>query len=127
MVEATELLSKIISKLAEDAAKSIVGKAKDYFVDREYKEQIDFEYAYEDYLIKVYDTYSKSKTILYGDEPRALSSFFVPVDLEPVVYQYSFLNTEKEFQQKKEYLSPKHISTKNIADVFQHNNSYFAA
>ena len=79
MEEARKLLSDVITKLAQSAAQSIADKAKDYFVDRENKEQIDTKSAYEDYLTKVYDTYSKSRTIVYGDKEKELSSFFVPV------------------------------------------------
>ena len=40
MEEAKELLSKVIVTLAEDIAKTIYGKAKGYFVDREKKSRL---------------------------------------------------------------------------------------
>ena len=84
MEEMTKLFSDIIQGLAKDTASAIAKRAKDYFVDMSTKEQIDVGDAYEVYLRKVYDTYSKSKSLVYGSEARELSSFFEPVDLRAI-------------------------------------------
>lgn len=109
MIEAKGLLSNVITKLAEDAAKTLANKAKDYLVDRESKEQIDFGYAYEEYLYNVYNTYSKSKTILYDDEAKKLSSFYVPADLS----QWTGANKLKRNDEKER------ISAKSINSVLE--------
>ena len=106
MEEAKILLADIIKDLAKRAASSLVKKTKDYLVDMSKKEEIDIGDAYEEYLRKVYATYSKSKTILYGDESRELSSFFVPVDLA----QGEGFGDNVKYEK---------ISTKDIVDVFE--------
>ena len=64
MEEAKILLADIIKDLEKSAASSLVKKAKDYLVDISKKEEIDVGDAYEEYLRKVYDTYSKSKRVI---------------------------------------------------------------
>lgn len=113
MEEARKLLSDVITKLAQSAAQSIADKAKDYFVDRENKEQIDTKYAYEDYLAKVYDTYSKSRTIVYGDKEKELSSFFVPVDLR---FAYASMNLRRA-----SVSFGSSVSTRNIAEILKND------
>ena len=116
MEEAKELLSKVITKLAEDATKTIVGKARDYFVDREKKEQIDLGYAYEEYLKKVYDTYSKSKSVIYLTEARELKKFFVPADLK---YEKNMpMHGRISLIKSGDYT----ISGNDIRDVFKKSN-----
>ena len=82
MDEAKELVASIVTKLAQNAAQAIADKAKDYFVDRENKEQIDAGWAFEEYLRKIYVEFSEDKSFLYRNAPRKLSDFFVPLDLE---------------------------------------------
>lgn len=115
MDEAKELLAEVIKKLAVSISQSIYDKAKDYFVDRELKDQVDIGLAYEEYLNKVYDTYSRSKTILYDDKPRELSSFYVPANLSQWV---SWENKRKS----DELYKKKIVSTKNIEALFVKDN-----
>ena len=135
MDEANEILTSVITKLAEDAARSLAEKAKEYLVDREKKEQIDTKQAYETYLKKVLDIYSKSKTVLYRGEPKKLSSFFVPLTLEksdvrmeeiiPVDYQRSSdkLFAPKMYLRKKtSKFKPIRVETCDLNNVLQQGN-----
>ena len=110
MVEATVLFSEVIKKLAVNASQAFSEKSIEYLVDREHREQIDFGLAYEDYLNKVYDTYSKSKTILYDDEERKLSSFYVPAKLT----RRTSVHLQNDESDK--------ISTRRISKVFEQEN-----
>ena len=81
MEEARKLATEIFTDLAKSTASFLAKKAKDYVVDISNKDQIDIGEAYEDYLNRVYETYSKSKSLVYVDEEKDISSFFEPVDL----------------------------------------------
>ena len=70
--------TEVIKSLAKDMASFVKEKVSTYFTDTTNKELIDSEWAFEDYLRKVKDTYSKSKTILYRNEEKELKSFFEP-------------------------------------------------
>ncbi len=117
MILATDLLSKAVAKPIEEAAKSMAEKTKDYFVDREIKDQIDVGLAYEEYLAKVYDSYSKSITILY-DKPEKISSFFAPVDLQPLPSKFRQLRNEKYSLEKDK----DRISTKDLSKLLEQGN-----
>ena len=116
MDDAKELLSKVITELAKDASKSIAKKVKDYFVDREFKEQVDLEYAYEKYLDEVYKTYSKSKSVIYINKSRELRKFFVPSDLR---YEKNMPLRGKVYLQKSGSYT---ISGEKINDVLEYSN-----
>lgn len=136
MEEATKLVKDIISGLAKDAAAFLVKKAKDYFVDLNYKDQIDVGDAYEVYLTRVYDTYSKSKSLVYISEERELASFFQPIDLDIEIEEKLNKTTQdREFSkyprenssQKKKKKKPKQkpsikVSTENLSEVLSHGS-----
>ena len=117
MDEAKEFLAEVIKKLAVNAAQAIYEKAKNYLVDRELKDQVDIGSAYERYLEKTYDTYSKSKTILYDDKPEKISSFYIPADL----LEWTSWKTGKKRKTTVDRGKSK-ISTKNIEDLFEFTN-----
>ena len=70
--------TEVIKSLAKDMASFVSKKVSEYITDTTNKELVDSEWAFEDYLNKVKDTYSESKTILYKEEKKALASFFEP-------------------------------------------------
>lgn len=88
MKEANELLAEIIKDIAMDASSALVKKARDFLVDIDKKKQIDVGNAYVEYLSKVYDSYLKSKSLVYREEKRELSSFFEPVDLRAASFDF---------------------------------------
>ena len=61
MEEATNLLKDIIVDLAKDTVSFIVDKAKKHFIEISNKDQIDVGTAYEEYLTRVHDTYSRGQ------------------------------------------------------------------
>ena len=122
MEEAKVLLSTVITELAKDASKAIAKKVTNYFVDREFKEEVDLEYAYEEYLKKLYNTYSKSKSIVYINEAKEMKKFFVPADLifEKTVARSKTIIEKRLFDirnQKREI-----ISSGIISDLFEQNS-----
>ena len=111
MEEATNLLKDIIVDLAKDTVSFIVDKAKKHFIEISNKDQIDVGTAYEEYLTRVHDTYSKSKSFIYASEERELSSFFQPIDLHDESNNYGLrYNSGKK--------DTDYVSTENLNDVF---------
>ena len=117
MIVATDVLSKVITKPVEDAIKTIAKKATDYLVDRGAKNQIDIGVAYKDYLNNVYGQNVMSKSFLYRDEDRKLSSFFVPLTLKPLSWESRWLKHDKDYSKEDDKLS-----AKNIADLLKQGN-----
>lgn len=115
MEEARILLADIIKELAKSAASSLVKKAKEYLIDMSKKEEIDVGDAYEVYLTKVYNTYSKSKSLIYGSEARDLLSFFQPVDLRLVPETYWRSNNWLDRNRRS---NDKVISSSNLIELF---------
>ena len=62
----------VVTELTKDAIKAICGKIKEYYVDLNEKEAIDFGYAYENYLINAAQKIGLVKTIIYRKEPKNL-------------------------------------------------------
>ena len=73
--------TEVIKSLAKDMATFLKEKATSYYKDTTNKEMIESGWAFEDYMRKVYGEYSKSKSIIYLNEPVELSKFFIPADL----------------------------------------------
>ena len=115
MDEAKELLAEIIKSIAKDASSALFKKAKIFFTDIDKKKQIEAGDAYVEYLSKVYDTYCKSKSLVYGNEARQLSSFFEPVDLQAVPDSFGKKISEKNF---KTGLQEDKVSSNDLAGLF---------
>ena len=118
------IATEVIKSLAKDMATFLKEKVVGYYTDTTKKEQVDSKWAFEDYLIRAYGTYSMSKTILYGDKPRKLSSFFVPVDME--LYNRKSSNKKQEEinkdPQKKKLILKNMVSSKSVSDVLEQSN-----
>lgn len=76
LINTTEVLTGVTTNLCEDAIKAAWGKVKKFFQDMSAQESIDFGYAYEKYLTKTRNKYSKIKTLIYRRTPRDLYSFY---------------------------------------------------
>ncbi len=87
-----------IKTLAKDMSCFVTKKVSEYYTDITNKELVDSGWAFEDYLSRTYNEFYKSKSILYTNEARILSSFFVP----------SFLKFETEIFTGKVNLTKKH-------------------
>ncbi len=75
---ASAAAAEAIKKLAENMSSFVTQKVSEYYTDITNKELVDSGWAFEDYLSRTYNEFYKSKSILYTNEARVLSSFFVP-------------------------------------------------
>lgn len=85
---ASTAAAEAIKKLAEDMSSFATKKVSEYYTDITNKELVDSGWAFEEYLFKVRDMYSKSKTILYRDEKKELEKFFEPLFLFKREYHF---------------------------------------
>ena len=74
---AVDITKTILEKVVEPVAKKAIGFTKDQWE----KIKVDYDIAFQRYLKKAYDRYSKMKTILYRNEPKELYRFFEPPTL----------------------------------------------
>ncbi|MEE1125451.1 MAG: hypothetical protein U0L18_05880 [Acutalibacteraceae bacterium] len=72
----SKITAAVIADLAKTAAKNIGNKISNIYKDTVNKDDIDFGTAFEEYLKKSEKYVSMAKTILYGQTPRHLYSFF---------------------------------------------------
>lgn len=75
-VSFNKISADVISELAKATAKSVFDKIKSKYTDFVKKGVVDFGIAFEKYLTESEKTISMSKTILYGQTPHHLYSFF---------------------------------------------------
>lgn len=82
-MEKTELLYKIIeSDWGIKIAGHLFAKAKNIYTDISEKERIQWGNAFDDYLKKTFESYSKTKTLLYRDVPRSIYEFYECISLK---------------------------------------------
>ncbi len=94
-------------KLAGDMVSFLEKGLPRVYTDVTGKKEIDSGDAYEEYIKKVYVTYSKSKTIIYRNEEKELSSFFEPPFLR---------KEETHFNRTPEEVM---IPSENIKQIFE--------
>ncbi len=70
------ITAEVITTLAKEASKNISKKIKSAYKDSVAKGEIDYGIAFEKYLTEAEKNVSMAKTILYGQTPRHLYSFF---------------------------------------------------
>ena len=106
--------TEVIKNLAKDMTSFLEETVKRYYKDTTNKELVDSGWAFEDYLDRTYKEYYKSKSILYTNEARELSSFFVP----------SYLQVEKEIVNRtaKWVGSYRNVSAENLREVLEEGN-----
>lgn len=71
-----KITAEVITDLAKSAGNFVAKKLVKKYQEIIYKEEVDYGMAFEEYLIKVEKNISMAKTILYGQTPRYLYSFF---------------------------------------------------
>ncbi len=71
-----KISAEVISDLAKNAAGNIIKKLTKVYKDIVNKEQVDYGLAFEKYLLDAESHISMAKTILYGQVPHHLYSFF---------------------------------------------------
>ena len=77
-----EIAKQFTSAVLEKYFSPIISATTDKFKTLYNKVKIDLEIPFQDYLTKSYEKYSKTKTIIYGIEPKKLYSFFEVPSLE---------------------------------------------
>lgn len=71
-----KIAAEVVTDLAKSAAKSLYNKLSSYFSDMQKKEEIDFGYAFENYLLYAKGVHEKIKTLLYRHAAKPIYSFY---------------------------------------------------
>lgn len=71
-----EIIAGVATNLIEDSIRSGWQKIKDFFVDLDAKDSIEYGMAYELYLQNTRNKYSKIKTLIFRRVPKDLYSFY---------------------------------------------------
>lgn len=80
-LDVNKISAEVITDLAKTTARTLYQKARDYVTDIQKKEEIDFGYAYENYLKYAKTTHEKMKTLLYRHAAKDIYSFYECVGL----------------------------------------------
>ena len=75
-MDVNKITTDVITELAKSVAKSIFQKIKNYYIDLNNKEEIDFGYAFENYLNYSKEVHCKIKTLLYRHIPKDIYRFY---------------------------------------------------
>lgn len=75
-LDINKISAEVITDLAKTTAQALYKKAINYITDIQKKEEIDFGYAYENYLKYAKETYEKIKTLLYRHSAKNIYSFY---------------------------------------------------
>lgn len=75
-LDVNKITAEVITELSKDMARKLFGKAKDFFVDLKNKDEVDFGYAFENYLSYSKEIHEKIKTLLYRHTPKPIYSFY---------------------------------------------------
>lgn len=75
-LDVNKITAEVITELSKDMAQKLFGKAKEFFVDLKNKDEVDFGYAFENYLSYSKEIHEKIKTLLYRHTPKPIYSFY---------------------------------------------------
>lgn len=75
-LDVNKISAEVITDLAKTTAQTLYQKVRDYVTDIQKKEEIDFGYAYENYLKYAKTTHEKMKTLLYRHAAKDIYSFY---------------------------------------------------
>lgn len=81
-LDINKITTDVITDLAKVAAKSLYNKVIAHFSDVQKKEEIDFGYAFENYLNYSKSIHEKTKTLLYRHAAKPIYSFYEPIGLK---------------------------------------------
>ena len=81
-LDINKISAEVITDLAKSTAQTLYKKVMNYITDIQKKEQIDFGYAYENYLKYAKETHEKIKTLLYRHAAKDIYSFYECVGLK---------------------------------------------
>lgn len=71
-----KITAEVITDFGKTITSNIWGSIKKYAKDVKNKDQIDYGYAFDEYLQTSFNKYCKIKTLLYRHEPKDLYSFY---------------------------------------------------
>lgn len=80
-LDINKISAEVITDLAKSTAQTLYKKVINYITDIQKKEEIDFGYAYENYLKYAKETHEKIKTLLYRHAAKDIYSFYECVGL----------------------------------------------
>ncbi len=80
-IDVNKITAEVITDLATTASKTIACKLKQAYKDIVTKEGIDYGKAFEKYLVEAAKHIGKAKTILYGQVPHDMYSFYESTDI----------------------------------------------
>lgn len=75
-LDINKISAEVITDLAKSTAQTLYKKVINYITDIQKKEEIDFGYAYENYLKYAKETHEKIKTLLYRHAAKDIYSFY---------------------------------------------------
>ncbi len=80
-MDVNKITADIVTDLAKSTAKSVFEKIKNYYIDLHNKEEVDFGYAFENYLNYSREVQCKIKTLLYRHTPKDIYLFYECIGL----------------------------------------------
>ncbi len=80
-LDVNKISAEVITDLAKSTAQTLYKKVVNYITEIQKKEEIDFGYAYENYLKYAKNTHEKIKTLLYRHVAKDIYSFYECVGL----------------------------------------------
>lgn len=80
-LDVNKISAEVITDLAKSTAQTLYKKITSYIIDIQKKEEIDFGYAYENYLTYAKTIHEKIKTLLYRHVAKDIYSFYECVGL----------------------------------------------
>lgn len=81
-LDTAKITAEVIAELSKNIAGVVYNKTVGYFSDLSKKDEVTFGTAFETYLARTKAYYEKSKTILYGREPKNLYTFYECIGVE---------------------------------------------
>lgn len=81
-LDINKISAEVIADLAKTTARTLYNKVINYITDMEKKEEINFRYAYNDYLIYSKSIHEKIKTLLYRHTAKDIYSFYECIGLK---------------------------------------------
>lgn len=80
-LDINKITAEVITELAKSTAQTLYKKVLNYVTDLQKKEEVDFGYAYENYLVYAKTIHERIKTLLYRQAAKDIYSFYECVGL----------------------------------------------
>ena len=83
-LDINKITAEVITDLAKSTAQTLYKKTLNYVTDIQKKEEVDFGYAYENYLKYAKTIHEKIKTLLYRHAAKDIYSFYESFQVQAV-------------------------------------------